>query len=64
MKEQESKRQRQRRRNPVARHAGRYNRCDVFRDRSKYRRDRKHKGRDSYPMGTQAACASDRNSGL
>ncbi len=38
------------RRNPVARHAARFQTAQVFRDRSKYRRHNKHKGRESWPV--------------
>ncbi len=38
------------RRNPVARHAARFQRARVFRDRTKYRRHDKHKGRESWPV--------------
>jgi hypothetical protein len=36
------------RRNPVARHAGRFNRAETFRDRTRYRRKPKHKGREPF----------------
>lgn len=38
------------RRNPVAKHAARLLKAVSFRDRSKYRRHDKHKGRDPYPV--------------
>ena len=38
------------RRNPVARYAARFQRASTFRDRTKYRRHNKHKGRESYPV--------------
>ena len=36
--------------NPVARHAGKFNRNTVFRDRTKYSRRLKHKTRDAFPI--------------
>lgn len=36
--------------NPVARYAHHSNRTAVFRDRTKYHRTIKHKGRESWPM--------------
>lgn len=38
------------RRNPVAKFAGRFNRAATFRDRSKYRRNTKHKGREPFSL--------------
>lgn len=38
------------RRNPVARYAVRLLTAGVFRDKTKYRRHDKHKGRDPYPV--------------
>lgn len=40
--------------NPVARFAGRFNRAATFHDRSKYRRNAKHKGRE--PFFLSIAC--------
>lgn len=40
------------RRNPVAKYATRYQRAFAFRDRTKYRRHNKHKGRESWPVCT------------
>lgn len=40
------------RRNPVAKHAVKFNRAQIFRDRSKYRRHAKHKGKESWPVRT------------
>lgn len=40
------------RRNPVARHAVRFQRARIFRDRTKYSRHDKHKGRESWPVCT------------
>ena len=40
------------RRNPVARYAARFQRASVFRDRTKYRRHNKHRGRESWPVCT------------
>ncbi len=40
------------RRNPVARHAARFQRAATFRDRTKYRRHAKHRGRESWPVCT------------
>jgi hypothetical protein len=37
-------------RNPVAKFAGRFNRAATFRDRSKYRRNAKHKGREPFSL--------------
>ena len=37
-------------RNPVAKHAARLQRAATFRDRSKYQRHSKHKGRESFPL--------------
>jgi hypothetical protein len=37
-------------RNPVAKHASRLQRAATFRDRSKYRRHHKHKGREPFPL--------------
>ena len=37
-------------RNPVAKHAGRLQRAATFRDRSKYQRHAKHKGREPFPL--------------
>jgi hypothetical protein len=37
-------------RNPVAKHAARLQRAATFRDRSKYRRHDKHKGREPFPL--------------
>ncbi len=38
------------RNNPVAKYGGRLNRAATFRDRSKYRRNAKHKGREPFPL--------------
>jgi hypothetical protein len=38
------------RRNPVARHARRFNRAAVFRDRSKYSRKSKHKNPEPFAL--------------
>jgi hypothetical protein len=47
-------------RNPVARHAGRFNHATVFRDRTRYSRKPKHKGRESFSMAVStAAMAKD-----
>lgn len=43
------------RRNPVARNAGRFNRAATFRDRSKYSRKPKHRGREPFAVPTPAA---------
>ncbi len=37
-------------RNPVAKFAGHFNRAVTFRDRSKYRRNAKHKGREPFSL--------------
>ena len=37
-------------RNPVAKFARRFNRATSFRDRSKYRRNAKHKGREPFSL--------------
>lgn len=37
-------------RNPVARHAGKFNRAATFRDGRAYRRKPKHKGREPFPI--------------
>ena len=37
-------------RNPVAKYAGRFQRAAAFRDRTKYRRHSKHKGREPFPL--------------
>ena len=37
-------------RSPVAKFAGRFNRATTFRDRSKYRRNAKHKGREPFSL--------------
>lgn len=37
-------------RNPVARYAVRLLKAGIFRDKTKYRRHGKHKGRDPYPV--------------
>ncbi len=50
-----------RRRNPVARFAGRFNRAQAFRDRTKYRRHPKHRNRDPRPVGI---AASDERPGI
>lgn len=42
-------------RNPVARHAGRFNRATVFRDRTRYSRKPKHKGRESFAVSVAQA---------
>ncbi len=42
--------QKQRRRNPVARNAGRFNRAATFRDRTRYARNPKHKGREPFAV--------------
>jgi len=42
--------QKQRRRNPVARNAGRFNRAATFRDRTRYARHSKHKGREPFAV--------------
>jgi hypothetical protein len=39
-------------RNPVAKHAARLQRAATFRDRSKYRRHDKHKGREPFALTT------------
>lgn len=36
--------------NPVAKFSARINRAATFRDRSKYRRNSKHKGREPFPL--------------
>jgi hypothetical protein len=38
------------RHNPVAKYSGKFNRAATFRDRSKYRRNSKHKGREPFPL--------------
>jgi len=38
--------------NPVAKHGARFNRAATFRDRSKYRRNTKHKGREPFSLPT------------
>ena len=38
------------RRNPVAKYAARFQRAASFRDRTKYRRTTKHKGREPFPL--------------
>lgn len=38
------------RHNPVAKYGGRINRAATFRDRSKYRRKDKHKGREPFSL--------------
>lgn len=40
------------RRNPVAQYAARFQRASAFRDRTKYCRHNKHRGRESWPVGT------------
>lgn len=40
------------RRNPVARYATRFQKASAFRDRTKYRRHKKHRGGESYPLLT------------
>lgn len=40
---------RNRRRNPVARHACKVNRCIAFRDRTRYDRTAKHRSLESFP---------------
>ena len=42
-------------RNPVAKHAARLQRASTFRDRSKYRRHDKHKGREPFPLSIVAS---------
>jgi len=37
-------------RNPVAKYADRFNRAATFRDRGKYRRNAKHKGREPFSV--------------
>ncbi len=37
-------------RNPVAKFSDRFNRATTFRDRSKYRRNTKHKGREPFSL--------------
>lgn len=37
-------------RSPVAKFASRFNRAATFRDRSKYRRNAKHKGREPFSV--------------
>jgi hypothetical protein len=37
-------------RNPVAKHAGKFNRAATFRDRRAYTRKDKHKGREPFPI--------------
>ena len=37
-------------RNPVARHARRFNRAAAFRDRTKYSRNTKHKSREPFAL--------------
>ena len=44
------------RRNPVARYAARFQKAFRFRDRTMYRRQNKHKGRESWPVRT--ACSA------
>lgn len=44
------------RRNPVARYAALFQKAFTFRDRIKYRRHNKHKGRGSWPVST--ACSA------
>jgi len=46
-----AKPRKQTRRNPVARHAAQFVRAVTFRDRTKYRRHDKYKGREPYPVG-------------
>lgn len=36
--------------NPVAKHAGKFNRAAIFRDARAYRRAPKHKGREPFPI--------------
>jgi hypothetical protein len=38
------------RRNPVAKYAAQFQRASSFRDRTKYRRTTKHKGREPFPL--------------
>jgi hypothetical protein len=42
-------------RNPVAKHAARLQRAATFRDRSKYRRHPKHKGREPFALTIAAS---------
>ncbi|WP_305909846.1 DUF7230 family protein [Methylomarinum roseum] len=37
-------------RNPVAKYAHRFNKARVFKDKSKYQRQAKHKGREPFPI--------------
>ena len=46
-------------RNPVARHAGRFNHATVFRDRTRYSRKPKHKGRESSAITVSAAVMAE-----
>jgi hypothetical protein len=36
--------------NPVAKHAGKFNRAATFRDQRAYTRKSKHKGREPFPI--------------
>ncbi|MCH9699560.1 MAG: hypothetical protein K0U68_15780 [Gammaproteobacteria bacterium] len=42
-------------RNPVAKHAHRFNRSTVFADKTRYSRKIKHKGQDPAPVPVQVA---------
>jgi hypothetical protein len=36
--------------NPVAKFAGQFNKAQVFKDKTKYQRNAKHKGQEPFPM--------------
>ncbi len=36
--------------NPVAKYARQFNKAQVFQDRTQYKRNRKHKGQEPFPM--------------
>ncbi len=41
--------------NPVAKYAGKFQQATVFRDRTKYRRNNKHKGHEPFSLPTDTS---------